>query len=197
MKKIAITGKIGSGKTTLSKIIKSLGYKVFESDEIVKSLLKTDLVKKELIKNFSKKIKNLFRNDDEVNLKKLSDYVFSEKKELEQLEKIIHPLIKKRKEVFLKKNCKDTLLFFDIPLLFEKKMHKNFDYIIYAYVKSSIQKKRVLKRKNMNEKKLSNILKIQSHNCVDLQKFISLKIDTENDRNLLKKKIKDFLQQTE
>ena len=47
MKKIAITGKIGSGKTTLSKIIKSLGYKVFESDEIVKSLLKTDLVKKE------------------------------------------------------------------------------------------------------------------------------------------------------
>ena len=80
MKKIAITGKIGSGKTTLSKIIKSLGYKVFESDEIVKSLLKTDLVKKELIKNFSKKIKNLFRNDDEVNLKKLSDYVFSEKK---------------------------------------------------------------------------------------------------------------------
>ena len=57
--KIAITGKIGSGKSTISEILIKLGYKVFESDKEVSLLFDNNSIKKKIITVFIKKIKNL------------------------------------------------------------------------------------------------------------------------------------------
>ena len=98
--------------------------------------------------------------------------MFSQKIELKKLEKIIHPLVEKRRKEFIKKECDRDLLFFDVPLLFEKKLSQQFDFIIYLYVNKKIQLERVLKRSGMTKKKFNEIYKSQRHNLKMNEKFI-------------------------
>ena len=80
---------------------------------------------------------------------------------LRKLERIIYYYLDITKKDFLTNNKRTPLLFFDIPLLFEKKLEDEYDYIIYLVLNRENQKIRVLKRKNMTEDKLKNILKNQ------------------------------------
>ena len=87
----------------------------------------------------------------------------------------------------------EKILFFDIPLLFEKKLFTEYNFIIYVYVKDKIQKERVLRRKKMNKDKLKKILEAQSYNLKDYQKFISINIDTSNDLDQIKQSLVSFI----
>ena len=87
-------------------------------------------------------------------------------------------------------------MFLDIPLLFEKKLQSNYDFIIRTFVSSKVQKERVLKRKNMTQVKFNQIIKTQATNANVESKFISLDLNTEEDIKILKIKIKNFLEQT-
>ena len=193
MIKIAITGNIGTGKSTVAKIIKEFGLKVFESDQIVNKLLEEKEVLDELKITFGKKIQGLFISQTSLNKKELANFVFSNKKELSKLENIIHPKIKIQKEIFLKKNCSESVLFFDIPLLFEKNMAEKFNFVFYTFVDEKLQKKRVLQRANMNEEKFFNILKNQNKLNKNQQNFISLKINTSLNIEKIKVIIRNFL----
>ena len=193
MIKIAITGNIGTGKSTVAKIIKEFGLKVFESDQIVNKLLEEKEVLDELKITFGKKIQGLFISQTSLNKKELANFVFSNKKELSKLENIIHPKIKIQKEIFLKKNCSESVLFFDIPLLFEKNMAEKFNFVFYTFVDEKLQKKRVLQRANMNEEKFFNILQNQNKLNKNQQNFISLKINTSLDIEKIKVIIRNFL----
>ena len=190
--KIAITGKIGSGKSTVADIIKDLGYFVFESDKEVDKLFNSNNIKNK-IKNLFCKIKNLTNKDGSINKGLLGDYVFSNKNELKNLEDLIYPLLNKEKQKFINSKKMEKILFFDIPLLFEKKLFSEYNFIIYVYVKKKIQKERVLRRKKMNKDKLERILEAQSYNLKDYQKFISIKIDTSNDIDLTKQSLISFI----
>ena len=152
--KIAITGKIGSGKTFVSKFLKELGYKVFESDEEVAKIFGDLKFKKKIECLFSKKISKLFMKNGLVNRKALGDYVFSRKIELEKLENIIYPILKKKKKEFISLFMEEKILFFDIPLLFQKKLHREFNYIILLWLERKLQLKRVLKRKGMSQREI-------------------------------------------
>ena len=66
------------------------------------------------------------------------------------MEDLIHPLLNKEKQKFIDSK-KKKILFFDIPLLFEKKLFSHYNFIIYVYVQKKIQEERVLKRKKMNK----------------------------------------------
>ena len=79
--KIAITGKIGSGKSTVSKIIKNLGFFVFESDKEVDKIFKIERTRKKIKDLFFNKINNLIKKDGSVNKSLLGDYVFLKKDE--------------------------------------------------------------------------------------------------------------------
>ena len=79
--KIAITGKIGSGKSTISEILIKLGYKVFESDKEVSLLFDNNSITKKIITIFSKKIKNLVNSKGKINRIALGNFVFSNKSE--------------------------------------------------------------------------------------------------------------------
>ena len=161
MIKIAITGNIGTGKTTVSQIIKFLGYNVFESDEAVKRIFeKKDIIQK-IKKLFGTLKTELFDDTGNIDRSELGNLVFSNKEKLEKLEKIVHPEIWKMLKKFVFDNSENRVVFFDIPLLFEKGLQKKYDYIFYTYVSYKIQKKRVLERKNMTEEKFRNIIKNQ------------------------------------
>ena len=191
--KIAITGKIGSGKTSLCNIIKKIGYKVYESDKEVEKLLKRAQIIEEVKLLYKGKIRNLIDNNGNINKKILGDFLFSNKNELDKLEKLLYPLLEGQKKKFVEENSNEEFIFFDIPLLFEKKMHKKFDKIIFLDVSKEIQEKRVLKRKGMTKNKLDNILNNQSYDISIFKKFISVQINSSGNKELLEYHIKNFL----
>ena len=191
--KIAITGKIASGKSTISELIKKLGFSVFESDKEVNKLFRVKSTKKKIKDLFFEKIDNLIEKDGSINKGLLGDYVFLNKDELKNLEDLIHPLLNKEKQKFIDSNKKKKILFFDIPLLFEKKLFSHYNFIIYVYVQKKIQEERVLKRKKMNKNKFEKILDAQNYNLKDYNKFISIKIDTSKDLNQIQKTLVSFI----
>ena len=144
--KIAVTGKIGSGKSTVADILKDLGYYVFESDKEVDKLFNNNNTKKRIEKLFWQ-IKNLTNKDGSINKTLLGDYVFSKKDELKNLENLIYPLLNKERKKFINSKQMEKILFFDVPLLFEKNVFSEYNFIIYLYVNEKIQRERVLKRK--------------------------------------------------
>ena len=191
MKKIAITGNIGSGKTTISNILLKAGYKVFQCDKEIRNLYLVKNLKDEIKNTFENKVKNLFFKNGQINKVALSDYVFSSSMQLRRLEKIIYHYLEIIKRDFLEKNNKKKILFFDIPLLFEKKLEDEYDFIIYLFLNKESQKKRVLKRKNMSEDKLKKILKNQKN--FSKSKKISLLIDTNKKKVEVKQTLLEFI----
>jgi dephospho-CoA kinase len=191
--KIAITGKIGSGKTTVCKILKEIGYKVYESDNEVEKLLKGLQVVEKVKSLYKDKIENLIDNNGNINKKELGGFLFANKKELDKLEKLLYPLLEEQKKKFIEANCNEKFIFFDIPLLFEKKMHKKFDKIIFLDVSKEIQEKRVIKRKGMSKNKLDNILNNQSYDFSIFRKFISVQLNSSGNKGLLEYELKNFL----
>ena len=193
MIKIAITGNIGSGKSTITKIIRELGFKVFDSDiEVKKALIKKDLIN-QICKEFKSKIPGLIKRNT-IDKVKLGEFVLSNPEELKKLEQIVHPKVWESKEKFFEKNSNEPAVFLDIPLLFEKKLQSQFDFIIRTHVSDEVQKKRVLKRKNMTFAKYNQIRKTQTDYSGVEEKFVSLDLNTEEDIRIVKKNIKNFLE---
>ena len=193
MIKIAITGNIGSGKSTITKIVRELGFKVFDSDnEVKKALTKKDLIN-QISTEFKSKIPGLVKRN-KIDKAKLGEFVFSKPEELKKLEQIVHPKVWESKEKFFEKNCNEQAVFLDIPLLFEKKLQSKFDFIIRTRVSEEVQKKRVLKRENMTNDKFNNIRKAQISFSGVKKKCISLDINTQEDIKIIKKKVKNFLE---
>ena len=100
MIKIAITGNIGTGKTTVSQIIKFLGYNVFESDEAVKKIFEKKEIIQRIKKSFGTLKSELFDDTGNIDKSELGNLVFSNKDKLKKLEKIVHPEIWKIQKKF-------------------------------------------------------------------------------------------------
>ncbi len=135
MTRIAITGSLASGKSTVAKLISGNKYPIFSADKIVK-----ELYKKNFFINITKR-KFHFKNTK--NLKeKVRNLIKNNKKSLKQLELIIHPFVRKEMRNFmrLKKNNKNQI--FEIPLLIESKLKKYFDIVVFVGAKKKIRLKR-------------------------------------------------------
>ena len=191
--KIVITGNVGTGKSTLSKFLISEGYQVFESDVEVRKVYSLSEVKKKITLIFSKKVKELTLCNGNINSINLGKYVFENTKELEILENIIYPYLGDRKRKFIKKNIDSKIIFFDIPLLFEKKLHLDYDYVIYLRCNFNQVRKRVLQREGMTEQKLKNIMSNQIKDISRFNKYISIALDTGESFAKTKSQIRNFI----
>ena len=160
-KTVAITGGIGSGKTTISKYLKKNNFAVHESDSTVSQIYKkpNKLFLSFLKKNVSKEV--VTRN--KIDKQKIAEIIFSDKKIKQKLENYIHKEVKKSRDSFVKKNIKNkkNLIFVDIPLLFENKLEKNFDKVLCVIAKKKIRRERVLRNKKFTKKTLKKIFKFQ------------------------------------
>ena len=158
---IAITGGIGSGKTTISKYLKKNNFAVHESDRAVSQIYikPNKLFLSFLNKNVSKEV--VTRN--KIDKQKIAEIIFNDKKTKQKLENYIHKEVKKSRDSFVKKNIKNkkNLIFVDIPLLFENKLEKNFDKVLCVIAKKKIRRERVLKNKKFTKKTLQKIFKFQ------------------------------------
>ena len=114
---IGITGSIGTGKTTVSKMLKMLKIPIFDSDKKVKEILdENHLVKEKILKIWPDAISynHMQRKIDKVAL---SNKIFNNKKERKKLENIIHPLVEKERNTFLHNFRNFGIVGLDIPLL--------------------------------------------------------------------------------
>ncbi len=154
---IGITGSIGMGKTTVSKMFRVLKIPVFDSDKKVKEILERNYDVIEKISKIWPESVSINQKQKKIKKEVLSNKIFENKNERKKLEKIIHPLVKKERKSFLKKFEEYFVVGLDIPLLYETGMDKGCDYIFLVHTTKKNQKKRVLKRKNMTEKKFDLI----------------------------------------
>ena len=156
---VGLTGTIGSGKTFALNFFKSKKIKVFSADKEVKKILENKLIKEKIYKIFPESF--IKKKLDKALLALI---VFSEKKKLIKLEKIIHPYVKKEKKKFLDINKKKKIIIMEIPIIFEKKAKKNYNYIILMDINKKIQFQRIKKRKNMTNELFKKILSNQISN---------------------------------
>ena len=156
---IGLTGTIGSGKTFALNFFKSKKITVFSADDEVKKIFKSKIIKDKIYKKFPETF-----SKKKINKNKLASIVFSDRKKLRSLEKVIHPLVKKKKNLFLNRNKNKEIIIMEIPIIFEKKNKKNYDYIILMDVNKKIQRQRIIKRKNMTPQLFEKILSNQISN---------------------------------
>ncbi len=154
MKRIGILGDIGSGK---SYVAKSFGYPVFNADNEVSKLYKRDIK----IFNKLKKVLPKYINSFPINKNEISNAILANKSNLKKIVKIVHLEIRKKMNIFLKKNKKKKIVILDIPLLLENKINKNNDILIFVQSKKKEIIKRLKKRKNFNSKLLKKFKNIQ------------------------------------
>lgn len=166
MIKIGLTGNIGSGKSIVTSNLKKRGYIVIDADEIVSKIYLNDEFIKRMILNFGEEI--LIKNESKllIDKKAISKIVFNNRLKLIELNKIIEPYIyetiRLEKEYY---SQSQKILFFDIPLLFEKKMEEEFDYIILICCDEKTRLKRAADR---DGKTTDEIKKIDSNQmCQD------------------------------
>ena len=188
MIKIGITGCLASGKTTASKILSRKKGPLFSADEVVKKLYKKNSFKKILSKRFK------IQNNQEIK-KKLKEKILKDHSKINTLEKIIHPMVRKEIKNIAKKNKSKKLIFFEIPLLIESNLMRNFDIVIFIKAKKHIRLKRF--RLKGGNKKLFKILDDKQLSDNKKIRFCDHVVVNENNLKILKKDLLDILKHYE
>ena len=185
---VAITGGIGSGKSTFSKEVEKRNLKILDSDKEVGLIYKKP--KKEFLKllkkiGLGKAIKN-----KRINKKTVRDIIFSNKEIKLKLEKHIFTTIRKQRTTFIKKEkkLKTKIVFFDIPLLFENNLKNDFDLIISIITTKKERFRRLKASKKISKQLFNKIIKSQTSDKV--RKLYSDRVIYNN--NTLKKYIKNI-----
>lgn len=157
MLKVGLTGGIGSGKTTVSRVFADKNFIIFNSDDIAKNIIKTDIKTKKSIINFfgSKSF-----NGIDLNSIYISEVIFSDPKKLDLLNSIVHPKVFEKFKKFVKKNLKSKILV-ESAILFESNFYKLMDYNILLKSPKIERINRIINRDNLSRKKIEKIMNVQ------------------------------------
>jgi len=145
MLKIAITGNIASGKSTVENFFEEKGYPVLDTDMVTHDLLKVKKLQEQIIKAFSGY--DILENE-EISRPKLGKIVFEDKDLRKKLENIVHPLVKTEIGRFFNQ-IKGKIALVSIPLLFETNMQNLFDKVILIYSDDKIRLERLMQRNGL------------------------------------------------
>ena len=149
MLKIGLTGGVGSGKTTVSKIFASLGVPIFYADDIAKKIMSEDtILKQEII--------NLFGEEaykETLNRKHIADIVFNDTFKLEQLNALIHPRTIAAANKWMQQQTKPYVIK-EAALMFEAGASTNLDYVIGVYAPQHLRINRVIKRNKFSREEV-------------------------------------------
>lgn len=143
---IGLTGSLGSGKSTVAKLLQQRGHPVVDADQMARQTLSPGSpAEQKVFAAFGRAIQD---DAGQLDRKKLADVVFRDSTKLRLLEAIIHPLVRnltgaKRQEL---EKAGHRLAFYDVPLLFEKQMEPMFDGIVVVYADLETCIERVMAR---------------------------------------------------
>ena len=157
---LGLTGGIGSGKSTVSKIFLSMWIKVFDADLIAKDILETEEVKEEIKEKFGKEFINLKNNSVDKEL--LKKEVFNNSKKLKILNEIVHPkVVDIYKKKYLEYKDRKEIVIFDIPLLFEVNLQRYCDKVMVVDIDLNVQIERIKNRDNIDIPLIKKIISAQ------------------------------------
>ena len=149
--RVAIFGKIASGKSVVLSYFKKMGYPVISSDEVVANLYKQKDIATKIGKMFNLPFKN------EVDKTLLREYLVKHNKDIAKINKFIHPLVKLKIEEFIAEHRANDIVICEVPLLFESKMENMFDFIIGVDSDEEIQLNRLSNRNKSSSEDLKKI----------------------------------------
>ena len=154
MIRIAVLGDIGSGK---SYVAKQFGYPVFNADNEVNQLYRKS---RECYYKLKKKLP-VYINSFPVEKSNLVRAITTNRNNLQKIIKIVHPLVRKRMNIFFKRNKNKKIVILDIPLLIENKINRSNYVLVFVDAKQKEIKKRLKKRSNFNTKIFNKLKKLQ------------------------------------
>ncbi len=189
MLKLGLTGSIATGKSTALKAFADLGIPTFSSDEAVHELYSGAAVAP---------VEAAFPGvtvDGVIDREKLSRHLVGHPGRLQQLEAIVHPLVRARIRSFLAdaEARGETMAVVDIPLLFENGVDWGLDAVIVTVVDAAEQRRRALARPGMTVEKLEAILARQLPQAEKVKRATYI-IDTSNTIDATRQAVADLVQ---
>jgi dephospho-CoA kinase len=149
MLKIGITGNIGSGKTTISRLFELLGIPVFYSDGEAKQVMTTDA---QLIAGIKQHFGNeAYFADGSLNRKHLSSIVFNNEMELQILNSLVHPAVFRAFDAWVLKHSSAPYVLKEAAILFESGSYKDCDHTILITAPTKIRISRIMQRDGITE----------------------------------------------
>jgi len=188
MIRIALTGSIGMGKSTVAKMFERAGVPVFDADAIVRQLQSPG-------GGLVEKIGELFPGTvrcGTLDRDCLAQIVLSDPAKLSALEAIVHPAVREAREAFVQEHKQASALIFEIPLLFETDSEKEFDKIVVVSAPVEVQRERVLRRPGMHEAKLDSILDRQTPD-EEKRRRADFVIDTSGDLSTTEAQVREII----
>jgi dephospho-CoA kinase len=158
MIRIALTGSIGMGKSTVAAMFDRLGVPVFDADAVVRCLQSPG-------GGLVDKIGELFPGcvrDGTLDRDCLAQIVLSDRARLSELEAVVHPAVREARDDFIAAHQDAKALVFEIPLLFETNGQADFDKVVVVSAPADVQRARVMARPGMTEARLASILDRQT-----------------------------------
>ena len=188
MIRIALTGSIGMGKSTVARMFEDAGVPVFDADAVVRALQGPggDLVEK---------IGELFPGCvrcGTLDRECLAQIVLADRDKLALLEGIVHPAVREAREMFAAAHSAAPGLVFEIPLLFETGSEQEFDKIVVVSAPPEVQRVRALQRMGMSAVKLDSILARQMPDA-EKRARADFVIDTGTDLSTTESQVRDIL----
>jgi dephospho-CoA kinase len=154
MIRIALTGSIGMGKSTVAQMFERAGVPVFDADAVVRELQGRGGA---LVNEIGARFPGTVR-DGTLDREALAARVLDQPPQLELLESIVHPAVRAAREEFVHDHRGARAILFEIPLLFETAGEKAFDSVIVVSASADVQRVRVLGRSGMTVAKFEAIL---------------------------------------
>jgi len=140
---VALTGGIGSGKTTVLNLFKEKGIPCYIADEQAKKMMvENKNIKKAIIKEFGEKA---YHEDEQLNTSYLASRVFADAQELDKLNRIVHPAVRDHFNSWVKEQNAQFVIY-ESALVFEHKQEQSFDDIILITAPVEERIKRIVKR---------------------------------------------------
>ena len=164
MKKIGITGNIGSGKTYVCNAFQTIGIPVFYSDEETKSLYLLPEIKRIITNRFGD---DAYLDNGLLNKSQLSKILFNNKAELTFVEGLLYPELNKRFQTWCEEQDSPYVLF-ESALIFEKEIGILFDKIILISAPEEIRKQRVIQRDNCSPESFLSRARLQQNEVLNI-----------------------------
>jgi len=193
---VALTGGIGSGKSTVAGMFKDEGAYVIDFDHLARSVVEPDKPAwRDIVDYFGPEI---LSPDRTLNRSALAEIVFSDDESRKALEGFTHPRIFKESDALVKAiKRKDpfSVVIIDFPLLFELELNKKFDRVIVVYVPRAVQLKRIIERDGLAreeaEKRLNSQVSIEEKRSLS-DYIINSEGDLNDTRNQVRKAIHEL-----
>jgi dephospho-CoA kinase len=188
MIRIALTGSIGMGKSTVARMFQAAGVPVFDADGVVRRLQAED---GDLIAAIRARFPGTVQQG-KLDRNALARQVLGDSDRLAALEAIVHPMVQSERQRFVMEHGDAEALLFDIPLLFETGAADEFDTVVVVSAPQDVQRQRVLARPDMSTAKLDAILARQIPDA-DKKRRADFVIDTGGDLSTTERQVHDIL----